>query len=143
MEIKTIKNKRLTPAREAICSFFERRKEPSDYSQIEKYLSSKGLKVNKTTIYRQLDLLLELGYINELDFGEGKKRYELKKDHHHHFLCTKCQKIECIEVGEDIQRDLKRIETKLLKNSKYKIQSHVLEFFGLCNLCQEKICKKA
>lgn len=125
---------RFTPAREALCLFFRRQTMPVDYGQIMDYLKKTGLRVNKTTIYRQLDFLVEQGLIQELDFGEGKKRYELKKEHHHHLICTGCHKVQCIEIKENFKGQ----EDEIDKKENFKITSHMLEFFGICNNCQGK-----
>lgn len=88
------------------------------------------LKVNKTTVYRQLDKLLEENKIIEVELGDGKKRYELKDlDHHHHLVCKKCGKIDDIELDEKI------IISELSKKTKFKVESHSLEFFGTCVDC--------
>lgn len=88
---------------------------------------------NKTTIYRELDFLLEQGIIREIDFSESKKRYEFKDaKHHHHIICVKCKKIEDV----DLNQDLKAQETKITKEKNFKIINHSLEFFGLCSICQ-------
>lgn len=84
--------------------------------------------VNKTTIYRELSKLVLEGEAVEVDFGDGKKRYELaKKDHHHHAICTKCNLIKDVRINE---RGLD------LKIKNFFIQRHSVEFFGLCNNCR-------
>lgn len=89
------------------------------------------LGVNKTTVYRQIDKLIKEGQIIEVDFGEGKKRYELKSmSHHHHLICQKCAKLE------DVVFEEKDIFSKIEKNTRFKIVSHNLEFFGYCAKCQ-------
>lgn len=88
------------------------------------------LKVNKTTIYRQIDKLLLRNLIVDVEFGDGKKRYELKSlGHHHHLICKKCGKLEDVTIDEE--SILKQIKVK----SGFKIESHSLEFFGFCNNC--------
>ena len=44
--------------------------------------------IGLATVYRTLEILIELGLVHKLDFGEGRKRYELSekissKTHHH------------------------------------------------------------
>lgn len=86
---------------------------------------------NKTTVYRELYGFLSDKLVSEVDFGDGKKRYEWnKKNHHHHLVCKKCGKIEDVEINE------KEILGKINKRSKFKIENHSMEFFGLCNFCQ-------
>jgi Fur family ferric uptake transcriptional regulator len=79
-----------------------------------------------------LDFLFKNRIINRVEFGEGKYRYELKKNHHHHLICTNCGKIE--EVEGDF---LKKMEDDIFKSKKFKVESHSLEFFGLCEDCQK------
>ena len=105
---------------------------PVDYGQIMTYLEMNGRKVNKTTVYRQLDSLIRKGQIQELDFGEGKKRYELLKDHHHHLICTGCNKVQCVEIEENFKEQ----EAEIGRKTDFRITGHMLEFFGLCSSCQ-------
>lgn len=122
----------LTAVRKATYLFFNELTEPADYCQIMEYLNKKGLKVNKTTVYRNLNTLLAENKITELDFGEGKKRYELNKSHHHHLICNICKKIECFEIKQDLHAQ----EVDILNNTGFRITSHMLEFFGICKGCQ-------
>ena len=88
------------------------------------------VKANKTTIYRELDEFLTKGVIGEVEFGDGKKRYELKSHgHHHHLVCKNCGKIEDVEIDE------KRL-LKGINNSNFLIENHSIEFFGKCANCK-------
>ena len=93
--------------------------------------------LNKTSIYRQLEILEKENIINEIDLSEGKKRYELKpkNGHHHHLICIKCTKIECYSVHQD----LLEIETEINQKMGFKVEKHHLEFFGKCKNCQSLI----
>ncbi len=92
------------------------------------------LKVNKTTVYRQLDKLLDEDKILEVELGDGKKRYEIKsRGHHHHIVCKKCGLIEDLELDE------KMLISRLSKKTNFKIESHNLEFFGLCINCRPNL----
>lgn len=131
----SIKHDRITPARMATCAYFETQSEPVDYGQVLNYLKDNNVSVNKTTVYRQLDYLLQKGLIRELDFGEGKKRYELAKGHHHHLICVNCNDIQCVEIKEDFEDQ----EIEIGKKTNFKISGHRLEFFGLCSACQQEV----
>lgn len=88
---------------------------------------------NKTTIYRELYTLLDQKVLREVDFGDGIKRYELSGDtHHHHLVCSKCKKVEDIDLKTDLKIEEKQIE----KEKDFKIDFHSLEFFGFCKNCQ-------
>ena len=45
---------------------------------------------NKTTVYRTLDLLSSLGFVDVTDLGGGKLEYELSRHPHHHLICERC-----------------------------------------------------
>lgn len=88
------------------------------------------LKVNKTTVYRQIEKMLQKNLLIEVELGDGKKRYELKSlGHHHHLVCKKCGNID------DIYLDEKFLIKKVNRLTKFKIESHNLEFFGRCVKC--------
>lgn len=88
------------------------------------------LRVNKTTVYRQIEKLLNSGEIVEVDLGEGKKRYESKNlKHHHHLVCKNCGNLEDVDLDESVLID------QLRRKTSFNIQSHNLEFFGLCVKC--------
>ena len=45
--------------------------------------------IGLTTIYRTLEILVDMGIVFKFDFGDGRSRYELiddidKSNHHHH-----------------------------------------------------------
>ena len=90
------------------------------------------LKVNKTTIYRELATLLEKNIISEIDFGDGKKRYELTSlSHHHHLICMKCKSVSEYTVKADLSHEEKMIK----KEHAFTVSRHMLEFFGICKSC--------
>ncbi len=90
------------------------------------------LKVNKTTIYRELTTLVEENIITEIDFGDGKKRYELSSlSHHHHLVCVKCKAVSEYTVKTDLSKE----EAQIKKEYSFTVQKHMLEFFGICKDC--------
>ena len=90
------------------------------------------LKVNKTSVYRQLLTLKNGQIIRGVQLGENKKRYEIfPKNHHHHIVCTDCGYVEDVEA----EQDLSGLERKIVQEKKFKVENHSLEFFGLCAKC--------
>jgi len=50
-----------------------------------------GLQMDKTTVYRTLDLLVELGLVREHRCGDGAAQYEpAARGAHSHLLCSRC-----------------------------------------------------
>ncbi len=58
--------------------------------------------INRVTVYRILDLLVEKGVLNRLGLGEKSQRFCLRGaepgEEHAHFHCTKCDKYLCLET---------------------------------------------
>lgn len=121
-----------TKVRELLIGELLKLKKPLDAQALQDFLSDQKLAVNKTTVYRELQFLLEQGIIVEINFGDNKRRYEIAGlAHHHHLICNNCQGIEDVFVDQD----LVKLEKKIAKEKNFAIHSHSLEFFGLCRHC--------
>ena len=119
---------RITKARRLIIELLSNSPTPLTVTDILTHM-----RVNKTTVYREIESLLVKGYMSEVDFGDGKKRYELtSRGHHHHLVCVKCKSVTDVVVAEDLAKTQKVIEEK----NKFTILKHNLEFFGVCSNCQ-------
>jgi Fur family ferric uptake transcriptional regulator len=110
------------------------------YLELHKVHPNVGL----TTVYRTLDLLVQMGLVCKFDFGDGRARYELcegpdRTRHHHHLVCTKCKRV--IDYTDFIQEEidlLKRAKEGLSQKFSFKITDHVVQFHGLCDKCQSR-----
>ncbi len=133
--LKSLKQKgcRLTTVRKAILSLFATANNPLSSLDIQKSLTKNKIRANKTTVYRELDFLKNLNIIEEFQFSDRIKRYEISSDHHHHIICIKCNKTECVTLAENLKKQEKIIE----KNKKFKIVNHSLEFYGFCHACRQ------
>ena len=120
---------RYTKPRKLVFEALEHLSKPVSANEINDYLKNK---IDLTSVYRTLSLLIKSEMVNVILFGEGKKRYELKNknEHHHHLVCEKCGDVEDVEMKESLL--LKSVEER----SKFVIKKHNLEFFGLCPDCQ-------
>ncbi len=122
-----------TRVRDAVVSYLAEGKKPVDALAIQDSLKKRGLAVNKTTVYRELQFLLVQGVIIEINFGDNKKRYEIAGlPHHHHLVCTACGIVQDVAA----EHDLARLEKKIENETSFSIKNHSLEFFGLCRRCQ-------
>ncbi len=124
---------RITQARRALLDAFSEVQEPLSAADLLAELVCRDRVVNKTTVYRELDFLLERGYIQEVSLRGKEKRYELTSTGHpHHLVCGKCQTVQDIPVENELVATEKTIQGR----TGFQIQSHALEFFGLCTACQ-------
>jgi len=132
---------RWTVPREAILEVLSQSSRHRSAKEIYASLYSMYPGIGLTTVYRTLELLYRLGFVQKVTSGDGQSRYELrgedKKSHHHHLICTRCGKI--IDYRDFVQEELelvkKTIET-LAKKHNFLIQDHNIEFLGLCEKCR-------
>lgn len=82
------------------------------------------------TVYRNLNLLSELGNIKKIIVPNGNDRFDKTIINHSHFHCIKCSKVLDIEVN----LDSKNIE----KNNNCKIISEDIVISGICQKCLKK-----
>jgi len=98
--------------------------------------------IGLTTVYRNLELLEDMGLVYKFQFGDGRSRYEMtaspqKPGHHHHLICTNCKRIiDYDDFIDDELELLKKVESALAKKYNFKILNHRMEFYGLCKDCQ-------
>jgi Fur family ferric uptake transcriptional regulator len=100
-------------------------------------------RVGLVTVYRTLDLLAEMNVLSRHEFGDGRARYEMVRgsksdDHHHHLVCTSCNRvIDYRDFIDDEVQLLKKTEAGLSKKFHFKITDHVIEFYGFCEKCRK------
>ena len=92
-----------------------------------------GSKVGRMTVFRTLDLLGEIGVVRPTYQGSGAAHFVLLEEgHHHHLVCMQCSKtvdfVDCI-LGDELSQSL-------AKRFKFKIEGHLLEIYGLCEVCK-------
>ena len=125
---------RLTKTRRAMIALFLREHTPLSVPQILAELSAQMIRVNKTTVYRELETLETLSIVESVKLEDRKQYFELAtRDHHHHFVCIECEEIEDVLLDEC---DLERQEGILARKNGFSVLRHSLEFFGLCKLCR-------
>ena len=96
------------------------------------------------TVYRTLELLVDLGLVTRLDFGDGQARYELsrehaRKSHHHHLVCIKCKRIvDYTDFIKDEVDLIEKTERGLSEKFGFKITDHEIVFKGICAQCSKQ-----
>lgn len=122
---------RVTPGRELVLTMISRAKKPVSIQDIQHDPEVKKLHLDEVSIYRITKALTEKGILRHIDFHEGKFRYELNDDHHHHIVCTQCGSVKDIDFCLD-----ENINSEISSQTGFQVGSHALEFFGLCKKCQ-------
>ena len=90
-----------------------------------------------STLYRIISDLLAANVLIKLEFAEGFARFELDdtlSKHHHHLVCTGCGTVIDLELA-DLETVLDGTTALIRKRTGFRVASHRLDFFGLCNGC--------
>jgi len=99
--------------------------------EIHKQVSSIYPEINKSTVYRTLELLKKLNLVDETDLG-GNKLYYHHADHghHHHLICHKCGR--AVEVDEEMFDPIRKM---LMEKYRFVPDIRHLAVFGHCVSC--------
>ena len=125
------KGLKLTPQRRLILDIIHDSGSHLTVEEILEYVQARVLGVNKSTIYRTLDLLEELGCVFKSELGDRFIYHHAEEGHHHHLVCQICDK--SIDCDEDLFLPVEKVTTE-----KYGFQAnfkHVV-ISGLCADCR-------
>ncbi len=126
------KGHRLTGPRLAVLRFLIRENGHLDIHEIYCGTRAEHPGIGMATIYRTIDLFLEVGVISALSLKDSRVRYEVNwpENHHHHLICIGCGQI--IEFGSC---SFRLIAGEIEKVTRFKISEHELEAYGHCPQC--------
>lgn len=111
------KGLKVTSQRLAICKFILSRKDHPTAEQIYQELRTEHPTISLGTIYKNLNLLKELGLIQELGFKEGSVRYDPDMELHVNMVCSNCGKISDYKA-ENVEKLWSAIISDLRVNPK-------------------------
>lgn len=126
---------RMTTQRRAILAVIETAAKHLDASQILRKARKLDNSVDRSTVYRTLDLLKRQGMVDELDLmhlkGEGHY-YERKSGRDHiHMACLRCGKIT-----EFVSETFESLKSQLERDCHFHIVVSRLEVGGYCAGCR-------
>ena len=98
------------------------------YEQLKKEFPQLSL----GTVYRNLTMLIDMGLAKKIHFGSTFDRFEANIEPHYHLICESCGKILDFEMP--VYTELNSQANQL---TGFTIHHHKLEFFGVCDDCEE------
>ena len=131
------KGYKLTGQRRIIIEAFEEC--PAHYTaqEIFEKVKAHNPNINFSTVYRNLELLCNIGVIKKLHISSGISHFELAHDeHHHHVICLKCGDMQCIDIcpyGE--------LQISELDELGFEPVEHKFEIYGYCKKCSKNKVK--
>lgn len=88
-------------------------------------------KISRGTVYRNLNILAELGEIEHVKVPSAD-RYDLRLDRHYHMICVRCGAVvdAPIPYREDYDEAVREV-------TGFQIERHRTVFEGVCPTCLE------
>ena len=122
---------RVTPQRAAILGALC----PGEHLSADEVLARVGGRLpamNRSTVYRVLELFRDIGLVTETDLGGGVRQFELLGERHHHLVCRHCGAI--LDLDDALVRPLREAV-----RARYGFAATVdhLAIFGRCAACDD------
>ena len=130
-------HRKLTRPRQAVLDVIMRAQRHLTPAEVYQKAKKRYPHLGLTTVYRTLDLLVDLGYIQRLHLDEGCHSYvPTQQAHAHPLVCSECGRAE-----EFADCDLEALIQSLRAKTGYDIDVHMLELVGRCPSCRQKHAK--
>lgn len=86
------------------------------------------------TVYKTLERLKGMGEVLELEFREGRNRYDgMKPEPHTHLMCTACGKIVDLDFELPVGR-----ASSVARASGFQLGGVRFDLYGVCDDCRRK-----
>lgn len=126
------KGQRMTHPRRLVLAVLAQADRPLQAEEIRR---SAGLaESDLVTVYRNLEAIRALGFIQRIVLEDGVQLFEAVRahGHHHHIICRKCHATEPLNAcfGNELES-----RAQLAGFSEVE---HVIEVFGVCSECRDK-----
>lgn len=99
--------------------------------------------IGLATIYRTVQVLVDLSVIDKVSFDDGFARYELggleseSRHHHHHAICSRCGRVFSFEG--DL---LDTLEQTISDTMGFKVTDHEVKLYGYCRIVRRSWKRK-
>jgi len=88
-------------------------------------------KISLGTVYRNLELMAEMGIIQKLDLGGAEARFDGDVSPHAHIRCVRCGRVDDVDVPS-----LEGFESTRDDCHGYDVLGCRLELLGVCRQCR-------
>jgi Fur family transcriptional regulator, ferric uptake regulator len=121
-------------ARRAVVEFLGRQDCCLSAQEIHDAVRTAGVHVGLASVYRTLEGLDRGGFVQRIDLGDGISRFEpalAGGEHHHHFVCDDCGKVDAFEDSA-----LEAALEKIAGGKGYALEAHDVVLRGGCGDCR-------
>ena len=124
---------RVTGARRAVIAVLSEASGPLSPQEILERARGRHARLGLVTVYRTLSLCERLGLVKRVHRAHGCHGYVgTPPGHQHVVICRRCGRSYVFQG----QGDLDALTARLERETGYRIEGHLLQFFGLCPRCE-------
>jgi Fur family peroxide stress response transcriptional regulator len=123
----------LTVQRRVILETLSDRKDHPTADQVFEAVAGQLPGLSRTTVYRVLETLVDLGVIHKASHLGSAARYDPNTERHHHLTCISCHKV--MDLEEDALPALKMSPARA---GQFEIVDYSVHFRGYCRDCSAK-----
>jgi Fur family ferric uptake transcriptional regulator len=125
---------RMTEARRAVAELISSHDGVFETADLVADARRRRANVARATIFRTLEILVARGAVERLDLPSGAHSYVRCEStrHHHHLICTRCQRsVDLEDIG------MAAVVAEAERRTGYVVDHHRVELWGLCPSCQK------
>ena len=127
------KGYKATPQRIAICRFALSSREHPSVQRIYKEVKEIHPTVSLATVYKTLQILTELGLIQELDFPKTQARFDSYVEPHINLVCLRCGSIR--DIDDPAAREM---VARIAAKAEFTRKGQRLDIYGVCKTCRSR-----
>jgi Fur family ferric uptake transcriptional regulator len=120
-------------ARRAILDLLDEQACALSAAEIQQALRNRNRDVSRSSVYRVMEELEEIGLLQRVEIGRGTVRYEPVRSgrgHHHHLVCDRCGHLEPFS-DDGLERAIRRLSDRL----PLEVSEHEIVIRGACESC--------
>jgi Fur family transcriptional regulator, ferric uptake regulator len=120
-------------ARRAILELLDEQSCALSAVEIQAALSRRNRDVSRSSVYRVMEELEEIGLVQRVELGQGMVRYEAvrgKPGHHHHLVCDHCGRLQPF-TDDGLERAIRRLSDRV----PLRVSEHEIVIHGSCETC--------
>jgi Fur family ferric uptake transcriptional regulator len=125
---------RVTPERLALFDEIFEQNRHIDAEALLASLHSKGHRISRATVYRNLDLMVDSGLVRKVRLGQRRLLYEHVHpgQNHDHLVCRQCER-----VVEFVSPAISAMQREICRAHGFSPDHHQFQILGLCQSCLE------
>jgi len=127
---------RVTPARRQLLQYFiDHHAQSLSLPEIQAHLQDRLPGINRSSIYRNLEMLKSLAIIQKLRVDRGGKRFQFifERPVHHFIICKACGR-----VSRGTRRFFEQVEKALRDVHGFEKANLSVTFYGFCSACRAR-----